>query len=92
MADRASQYSYITTGTTTQVKTGRARLRRIVVNVPIAAATIKIIDGTSGTTANVATITCTADLKPFFIDYNLICNNGLRIVTSGATDVTVVYE
>jgi hypothetical protein len=92
MADRASQYAYITTGTTTQVKTGRTRLRRIVVNVPIAAATITLIDGTSGTTANIAVITCTADLKPFYLDYNLICSNGLRIVTSGATNVTVVYE
>ena len=92
MADRASQYQYITTATTTQVKTGRGRLRRIVLNKPVASSTIKLIDGTGGTTANVATITNTADVKPYFLDLNVIFMNGLRIVTSEADDITVVYE
>jgi hypothetical protein len=92
MADRASQYYYIAGAATTQVKTGRGRLRRIVLNKPVASSTIKIIDGTSGTTANVATITNTSDVKPYFLDYNKIFMNGLRIVTSGADDITVIYE
>jgi hypothetical protein len=92
MADRASQYYYIAGAATTQVKTGRGRLRRIVLNKPVASSTIKIIDGTSGTTANVATITNTTDVKPYFLDYNKIFMNGLRIVTSGADDITVIYE
>jgi hypothetical protein len=92
MADRASQYYYIAGAATTQVKTGRGRLRRIVLNKPVASSTIKIIDGTAGTTANVATITNTTDVKPYFLDYNKIFMNGLRIVTSGADDITVIYE
>jgi hypothetical protein len=92
MADRASQYYYIAGAATTQVKTGRGRLRRIVLNKPVASSTIKIIDGTAGTTANVATITNTSDVKPYFLDYNKIFMNGLRIVTSGADDITVIYE
>lgn len=92
MADRASQYAYITSATTTQVKTGRTRLRRLVFSTPVASSTVKIIDGTSGTTANVATVTNTTDVKPYYLDYNLILNNGLRIVTSGADLLTVVYE
>jgi hypothetical protein len=92
MADRASQYYYIAGAATTQVKTGRGRLRRIVFNKPIASSTVKIIDGTAGTTANVATITNTSDVKPYFLDYNKIFMNGLRIVTSGADDITVIYE
>lgn len=92
MADRASQYAYIAGAATTQVKTGRGRLRRIVLNKPVASATIKLIDGTSGTTANLGTITNTTDVKPYFLDFNLIFSQGLRIVTSGADDITVVYE
>jgi hypothetical protein len=92
MADRASQYAYIAGAATTQVKSGRGRLRRIVFNKPVSASTVKLIDGTSGTTANVATITNTTDVKPYFLDYNMIFMNGLRIVTSGADDITVVYE
>jgi hypothetical protein len=92
MADRASQYAYIAGAATTQVKSGRGRLRRIVFNKPIASSTVKLIDGTAGTTANVATITNTSDVKPYFLDYNMIFMNGLRIVTSGADDITVVYE
>lgn len=92
MADRASQYKYIAGAATTQVKTGRGRLRRIVLNKPVASATISLIDGTSGTTANLGIITNTSDVKPYYLDFNLIFMNGLRIVTSGADDITVVYE
>jgi hypothetical protein len=92
MADRASQYYYIAGANTYQVKTGRGRLRRIVLNKPVASSTIKVIDNTTGTTANVATITNTTDVKPYFLDFNMIFMSGLRIVTSGADDITVVYE
>ena len=91
-ADRASQYQRINSATTTQVKTGRGRLRRIVVNTPVASETIGLIDGTTGTTVNVGQLTTTADLKPFYIDFNIIFMNGLRIVTSGTSDITVVFE
>jgi hypothetical protein len=92
MADRASQFQRITTAATTQVKTGRGRLRRIVNNTPQATSTITLIDGTSGTTANIGVITNTADVKPYYVDYNLIFMHGLRIVTSDTDDITVVYE
>jgi hypothetical protein len=92
MADRASQFKPIAGAATTQVKTGRGRLRRIVFNTPVASSTVKLIDGTSGTTANMGTITNTTDVKPYYLDYNLIFMHGLRLVTSGADDITVVYE
>jgi hypothetical protein len=92
MADRASQYYRIAGAATTQVKTGRGRLRRIVFNKPVASSTVTLIDNTTGTTANIGVITNTTDVKPYFLDYNMIFMTGLRIVTSGADDITVVYE
>jgi hypothetical protein len=92
MTDRASQYFYIAGANTYQVKQGRARLRRLVFNTPVASSTVKIIDGLAGTTANVATITNTTDVKPYSLELNVIVMNGLRIITSGADDITVVYE
>ena len=77
---------------TTQVKVGNGRLVAIVLTKPVASSTIKRIDGTSGTTANIGTITNTTDVKPYYLPYDLRFTDGLRIVTSGADDITVVYE
>ncbi len=82
-------YSYITTGTTTQVKTGAVYKTLITVNADLTG-TIKIIDGTAGTTANVATITNPTAAGKIFEYWNL--QNGLRIVTSTTCDITVNYQ
>lgn len=92
MRQEAQLYNYITTATTTQVISRPGRLVAIILNKPVASSTIKLIDGTAGTTANMATITNTADVKPYRLEYNMRFSSGLRIVTSGADDVTVVYE
>lgn len=77
--------SYITTGTTTQVTS--VATRRIIIQVNAAlTGSITVIDGTTGTTANVAIIT-----NP------TVGNNyqywgfatGVRIVTSTTCDITV---
>lgn len=86
-------YAYITTATTTQVKTGAGILVRVVINKPAAAAgTIKLIDNTSGTTANIATISHEAGLVAKSLEYGVPFTAGLRVVTSGADDVTVIYR
>lgn len=85
-------YARITTATTTQVKLGPGRLKRIIVNTPVSAGTIGLIDNNTGTTVNIGTITSTADLKPYFIDYDIKFTTGLRIVTVQTQDITVVYE
>lgn len=82
----------ITTATTTQVKAGPGVLKRIIVNVPISTGTIGILDNTTGTTVTVGVITSTADLKPYFIDFDVKFSLGLRIVTTQTQDITVVYE
>jgi hypothetical protein len=78
-------YSYITDSTATQVASDR--ISKVVLQVNAAlTGTIKVIDGTSGTTANVATITNPAVGNTFYY-YNF--KTGVRIIASGACDITV---
>ena len=77
--------AYITTATTTQVYTGRAKLVIITVNAALTG-TIKVLDNTAGTTANVATIT-NPTVGTSFTYYNF--NTGVRIVTDASCDITV---
>ena len=84
--------NYITTATTTQVKIGPGVLKRIVINKPVSTGTISIVDNTAGTTVTHGIITSTADLKPFYIDFDVRFSTGLRIITTQAQDITVVYE
>lgn len=85
-------FNYITTATSTQVKIGQGVLVAIILNKPVASSTIKLIDGTSGSTANIATITNTTDVKPYMLFYGIQFTNGLRVVTSSTDDITVVYS
>ena len=78
-------YAYIVDGTETQVDSGRVSKAKVQVNAALTGS-IKVIDGTSGTTANVATITNpTVGSSYEYWDFK----NGVRIVASGACDVTV---
>ena len=94
MISREEAYSkaYIVSATTTQVKGGPGVLKSIILNKPVASSTISLIDNTSGTTVNIAIITNTTDVKPYQLDYNIKFATGLRIITSGADDITVVYQ
>jgi hypothetical protein len=88
----ALDYEYITTATTTQVKTGSGILHKIVINTPVSTGTVSIIDNTAGSTVNVGIITSTADLKPYAIEYNARFSTGLRIITTQTQDITVIYQ
>jgi hypothetical protein len=81
-------YSYITTGATVQVSTGAARKVIVMVNAALTGS-IKVIDGTAGTTANVATIT-NPTVGSYFEYWDF--QNGCRIVTSTTCDVTVAVD
>lgn len=77
--------SYITTATTTQVSDSPATKVIVQVNAALTG-TITVIDGNSGTTANVAVITNpTVGLKFEYWNFT----TGVRIVTSASCDVTV---
>lgn len=94
-------FVYITTATTTTVKSTSGTLHRVVVNTPVASATIKVFNlagasctGTPSTNA-VAVITIPSTItseSPFFQEYNYTMSNGICVLTSGATDLDVVFE
>lgn len=81
-------FSYITTGATTQVWTGASREVLIQVNAALTG-TITVIDGTTGTTANVAIIT-NPTVGSMYIYRGLV--NGVRIVTSTTCDICVSVD
>lgn len=80
--------AYIVDNTATQVFTGRATRVLIQANAALTGS-IKVIDNTSGTTANVATITNpTVGSTYEYWDFD----TGVRIIASGACDITVNVE
>jgi len=81
-------YKYITDGTETQVVTGPVRKAIIQVNAALTG-TIKVIDNTTGTTANVATIT-NPTVGSIYEYHTLV--NGFRVVASGSCDITASTE
>lgn len=83
------QYAYISTATTTQVDSGQGQLIRIVLG-ETAAGAISIIDNTTGTTVNLASLK--ASIVEGTYDFNVQYNTGLRIITAGASKLTVVYS
>lgn len=80
--------TYISTGATTQVATGKGVLQAITVNSP-AAGTITIIDGTSGSTANIGVLKSGVAEGTYW--FNCTFANGLRIITGAASDITVTW-
>lgn len=77
--------SHIVDNTATQVFTGTCRKVIVMVNAALTGS-IKVIDGTSGSTANVATITNPAAGNQYeYWDFS----TGVRIVASGACDITI---
>lgn len=88
-------YRNISTATTTTVKNAKGYLRSIVLNKPVASATITIYDNTAASGTKIGTITLPATLlsdAPSTCYYDCEFGVGLTIVTDQATDITVVYR
>lgn len=83
------QYAYISTATTTQVDTGQGQLVRIILG-ETAAGAISIIDGTSGSTVNLAELK--ASIPEGVYEFGIQYAAGIRIITAGASKLTVVYN
>lgn len=81
--------TYIATATTTQVFTGPGTLHAIVVNTTAAGA-ISVIDNTTGSTVNVASLK--ASVAEGTYTYNISMALGCRIITAGASDITVCWS
>jgi hypothetical protein len=89
----------ITTATTTAVKATAGILRRIVVGTGVASATVKLFNVASasctGTPGSGATgvITLPSTLtNPFTLEFNQTYSAGICVVTSGATNVIVIFD
>ncbi len=81
--------AYISTATTTQVKTGAGFLHAIVVT-ETAAGTIGIIDNTTGTTVNIGQLKSSINEGTY--TFNCAFTTGLRIITAAASKITVIYR
>ena len=82
-------YKYLDTAATTQVHTGHCTLHSIVIGTT-AAGSIKVIDGTSGTTANVATLKSNIAEGTYLFD--CVMGSGIRIVAAANSIFTVIYK
>lgn len=89
-----ASYCNIASATTTTVKSGAGVLERVVINKAVAGASVTIYDSTTGSGTKVGTITHPPVLlaNQYTLDYGLMFQIGLVIVTSAADDITVVYR
>jgi len=89
----------ITSATTTTVKATAGVLRRIVFGTGVASATVKLFNvasascsGTPGSgAAGVITLPSTL-ANPFSLEFNQVFSAGICVVTSGATNITVIFD
>lgn len=81
--------TYISSTSTTQVVSGKCILHAIFIG-ETAAGTIKIIDGTSGSTANVATLE--ASIPEGTYEFNCSMAKGIRIITAADSIITVLWS
>jgi hypothetical protein len=90
------KYSHITSQTSTQIRTGKAKLYKVIINKATANGVITLADATSGSTPAVAIITTPGSVlqNHVSLDYGGIeFATGLRVVTATADqDITVVWE
>ncbi len=87
--EQAFEKAYISSATTTQVKTGAGVLHSIVVG-ETAAGAISIIDNTTGSTVNIGQLK--ASIVEGTYEFDVAFSAGLRIITAGASKITVVYR
>ena len=84
----------ITTATTTTVKSGAGVLCSLIINKKVLSGVVTIYDNTAASGTLIGTITDPATLlsNQLFVPYEVNFSTGLTIVTSTATDITVVYR
>lgn len=97
----ASTGVVITAASTTTVKATAGTLRRILVTTLVLSSTVKLYDvagasctgtpgsGAKGVITQSSTITST---NPYYLEFQQSFANGICVVTSGATNVTIIYD
>jgi hypothetical protein len=87
--EQRNSYSYISTATTTTIKTGAGLLHTITVNGGTAG-TIIVYDNTAASGSIIASFDSTNALETYVFD--VVFATGLTIITGAATKVTVSYR
>ncbi len=90
MIDNIYAYAYISSASTTQIVSGACTLGRVIIPNTLVG-TIKIIDNTAGSTANVATFGAGSPAGTYAFDVTL--GSGLRVITSSSSDlITITFK
>lgn len=94
-----SSSTMIIAAATTAVKATAGTLRRITVTTEVASATIKLFDlasasctGTPSTNPKAVFTLPAAINNPFTVEFQQSFVNGICVLTSGATNLTVIYD
>lgn len=85
----AYEHEYISTATTTVVKSGSGRLKSITVG-ETAAGAITVYDNTAGSGAVIAVLK--ASIAEGTYEFDVAFSTGLTVVTAGASKLTVSYR
>lgn len=83
------QYTYITSGATTTVFTGKGKLHAININQS-PTGVVRIVDNNTGTTANVGILPASATVGTR--RYDIAISKGLIIDQAGTADLTVAWS
>lgn len=89
MAGNCGVYAHISGAATTVVRTGFGVLQKIIVGTS-AAGTATVYDNTAGSGTVIAVITSAAAQAPVCLEFDCAFTTGLTVVTTAATDLTVV--
>lgn len=81
--------TYISTATTTTVKSGRGVLRKIIIT-ETAAGAVTVYDNTAGSGTVITAFK--ASVVEGEYEFNTRFQTGLTIVTAGASKITVIWE
>ena len=85
---QVGKYNYISTGTTTVVKSGQGALLQIIIG-KTTTGTVTVYDNTAAS----GNIICAfgTSTTPFAFTIGAIANTGITVVTSAADQVSVIY-
>lgn len=90
MSKEFNSYQYISTNTTTQVVTGNGVLKSIIIGETAAGAITIYDESGSGTDKVIAVLK--ASIAEGEYKFNVVFGEGLKIVTAGASKLTVIYS
>jgi hypothetical protein len=85
-------FSNITTATTTTVKSGAGVLKRVCYGTVANGSSAQLYDNTAGSGTTISLITPPNGSAPVCLPFDLSFATGLTIVTTGTSNITVVYE